>query len=172
GSRLILTANQRLGEIRPEQVTVEPEVPFTVDAAGRSIGIRFTVPLDDSTTYTVTVDGVVGAGGGPEADLATSLRTPPSRTLPLQRPPCGDDDKIFSADLSGERAKPVFQHPRIGDYRATADLIVVTVEDEDGSRLLVMNRDGSGQRELTLPGDGYVSSVQVSDRGGLVGYSY
>jgi hypothetical protein len=66
----------------------------------------------------------------------------------------------------------MFEHPRISDYRATSDALVVAVEEKDGSRLLVMNRDGSDQRELTLPGEGYISSVQVSDRAGLVGYSY
>ncbi|GAA3936090.1 hypothetical protein [Microbacterium soli] len=172
GSRLILTTTQRLDDVDPERVTVEPAVPFTVDTAGRSIGIRFTVPLHDSTTYRVTVSDVSAAGGGPASDLETSFTTPASSILLLQRAPGDEDDTIFLADLSGERATPVFRHPRIDDYRATSRLIVVTVQEDDGSRLVVMNRDGSDQRELTLPGEGYVSSVQVSDRGGLVGYSY
>ncbi|QMU96670.1 hypothetical protein FVO59_05160 [Microbacterium esteraromaticum] len=170
GSRLILTANQSLDTIDPEQVSVEPAVPFTVDASGRSVGIRFTVPLHDDTTYRVAVDGVTAVGGGTAADLETSFRTPASTILLLQR--AEGSDKIFLSDLGGEKATPVFEHPRISDYRATADVLVVAVEEDDGSRLIVMNRDGSGQRELTLPGEGYVSSVQVSDRAGLVGYSY
>ena len=171
GSRLILTANQGLAEVDPAQVTVEPAVPFTVDAGGRSVGIRFTVPLHDDTTYRVSVAGVTAAGGGTAADLETSFRTPASSIMLLQRSTDGAD-KIFLSDLSGEKAAPVFEHPRISDYRATTDVLVVAVEEDDGSRLLVMNRDGSGQRELELPGEGYVSSVQVSDRAGLVGYSY
>lgn len=171
GSRVVLTANQRLSAVDPEQVTVEPAVPFTVDAAGRSVGIRFTVPLDDSTEYTVSVAGVTSSGGGPTSNLTTSFTTPPSRILLLQRSADGEDT-IFTTDLSGERANPVFRHPRISDYRVAGDLLVVAAEEDDGSRLLVMRRDGSQQRELTLPGEGYVSSVQVSDRGGLVGYTY
>lgn len=66
----------------------------------------------------------------------------------------------------------MFAHPRINDYRATATQLVVAVEDDDGSRVLVMDHDGKNMHELALPGDGYVSSVQVSDRGGLVGYTY
>ncbi|MEE2814704.1 MAG: hypothetical protein VYC96_03445, partial [Actinomycetota bacterium] len=166
-----LTANQGLDEIDPAQVTVEPAVPFTVDAGGRSVGIRFTVPLHDDTTYRVSVAGVTAAGGGTAADLETSFRTPASSIMLLQRSTDGAD-KIFLSDLSGEKAAPVFEHPRISDYRATTDVLVVAVEEDDGSRLLVMNRDGSDRRELELPGEGYVSSVQVSDRAGLVGYSY
>ena len=170
GSRVILTANQSLEEIDASQVTVEPAVPFTVDAAGRDIGIRFTVPLDDATKYTVKVKGATGAGGGPASDLTTTFTTPASEIFLLNR--SDKDDSIFRTDLSGENAVPVFTHPRINDYRATATQLVVAVEDDDGSRILVMDHQGKNTHELTLPGDGYVSSVQVSDRGGLVGYTY
>jgi hypothetical protein len=171
GSRVILTANQALAAVDPEQVTVEPDVPFTVDAAGRGVGIRFTVPLDDATEYTVTVAGVTGAGGGPESDLTTTFTTPDSTLFLLKRDADGDD-KIFSTDLTGKQAVPVFAADRINDFRATSTQLVVTTEEDDGSRLLVMNRDGSEVRELPLPGEGFVGSIQVSERGGLVGYNY
>lgn len=170
GSRVILTANQSLEQVDESQVSVEPAVPFTIDAAGRSVGIRFTVPLDDATDYSVSVAGVTGGGGGPSSDLNTSFTTPAADIFLLNR--TEDDDAIFRAGLTGEDAVSVFTHPRINDYRATATNLVVAVEDDDGSRILVMDRDGENQRELTLPGDGYVSSVQVSDRGSLVGYTY
>ncbi|MFD6816131.1 hypothetical protein ACFWCH_04415 [Microbacterium sp. NPDC060132] len=171
GSRLILTANQPLAAIEADQVSVEPVVPFTVDAAGRGIGVRFTVPLDDDTTYTVTVSDAVGASGGPSAELTTSFTTPASTMFLLRRDVDGDDT-IFRTDLSGEKAVPVFSHPRINDFRATSTRLVASVEEDDGSHLLVMDRDGEDQRELTLPGDGYVREIQVSERGNLVGYSY
>ncbi|WP_144793646.1 Ig-like domain-containing protein [Microbacterium paludicola] len=170
GSRVILTANQSLDDVDASQVTVEPAVPFTVDAAGRSIGIRFTVPLDDATEYTVKVADVTGAGGGPSSDLTTRFTTPSSQIFLLNR--SEEDDTIFRTDLSGERAVPIFTHPRINDYRATSTSLVVAVENTDGSRILVMDLDGKNTTELPLPGDGYVSSVQVSERGGLVGYTY
>ena len=171
GSRVILTANQSLAAIDPSQVTVEPAVPFTVDASGRSIGIRFTVPLDDDTEYKIRVSDVVGAGGGPKADLTTTITTPASSIFLLRRDVDGED-KIFRTDLTGEKAVPVYSADKINDFRATSTQLVVAVEEEDGSKLLVMNRDGSEPRELELPGVGYVGAVQVSERGGLVGYSY
>lgn len=170
GSRVILTANQSLDDIDESQVTVEPAVPFTVDAAARSIGIRFTIPLDDATEYTVRVKDATGAGGGPSAQLETRFTTPQSKIFLLQRG-SEKDDTIFRTDLTGE-AKAVFAHPRINDFRATADQLVVTTEEKDGSHLLVMDRDGSDRRELELPGEGTIAELQVSDRGGLVGYSY
>jgi len=171
GSRVILTANQSLTAIDPAQVTVEPAAPFTVDAAGRGIGIRFTVPLDDGTKYTIKVADVGGAGGGPTSTLTTSFTTPAANIFLLTRDVDGDD-KIFRTDLTGEKAVPVFAAPEINDFRATSTKLVVAVGGDDGSTLLVMNRDGSDQRELPLPGTGYVGAIQVSERGGLVGYSY
>ncbi|WP_231481723.1 MULTISPECIES: hypothetical protein [unclassified Microbacterium] len=170
GSRVILTANQALSDIDPEQVTVEPAVPFTVDASGRGVGVRFTVPLDDSTKYTVRVADVTGAGGGPSTTLTTSFETPASHIFILRRDVDGKD-KIFLTDLKGDGVA-VYEHDKINDFRATSNQLVVAVEEDDGSRLLVMDRDGANQRELKLPGDGYVGAIQVSERGGLVGYSY
>lgn len=170
GSRVILTANQALADIDPAQVTVEPAVPFTVDAAGRGVGVRFTVPLDDTTKYTIRVKDVVGVGGGPTTTLTTSFTTPASHIFLLRRDLDGMD-KIFRTDLTGEKAVPVFEAAKINDFRATSTQLVVSVENDDGSKLLVMDRDGSKQRELALPGDGYVGAIQVSDRGGLVGYN-
>lgn len=171
GSRVILTANQALAPIDADQVTVEPEVPFTVDSSGRGLGVRFTVPLDDDTEYTVRVADVTGAGGGPTTVFETSFTTPASEIFLLRRDASGDDT-IFLTDLTGENAVPVFAHDKINDFRATSTSLVVAVEEDEGSRLIVMKRDGSDQRDLKLPGEGYVSAVQVSDRGGYVGYSY
>ncbi|GGM33777.1 hypothetical protein [Microbacterium saperdae] len=171
GSRVILTANQSLAAIDASQVTVEPAAPFTVDASGRSVGIRFTVPLDDDTEYTIRVSDVVGVGGGPKTELSTTFTTPPASIFLLRRDVDGDD-KIFRTDLTGEKAVPVFSADKINDFRATSTQLVVAVEEKEGSTLLVMNRDGSEPRELELPGVGNVRAVQVSERGGLVGYSY
>ncbi|WP_431075104.1 hypothetical protein [Microbacterium phyllosphaerae] len=171
GSRVILTANQSLATIDESQVTVEPAVPFTLDAAGRGIGIRFTVPLDDDTDYTVSIADAVGAGGGPAATLTTTFSTPASNIFLLRRDVEGKDT-IFRTDLSGEKAVPVFTADSINDFRATSSQLVVSLEEDEGSKLLVMDREGGNQRELKLPGVGYVGAIQVSDRGGLVGYSY
>ncbi|MFK3677520.1 hypothetical protein ACI2IP_07295 [Microbacterium sp. NPDC090218] len=170
GSRVILTANQALAEIDPKQVTVEPATPFTVDASGRGVGVRFTVPLDDSTEYTIRVADVTGAGGGPSTTLTTAFKTPPSNIFLLSRDVDGKD-KIFLTDLAGDGVA-VYEHEKINDFRATSTQLVVSVEEDDGSHLLVMDRDGKNRRELDLPGDGYVGAIQVSERGGLVGYSY
>src|SRR5690606_32754824 len=115
--------------------------------SGRSVGVRFSTPLDDETEYTVRVADVTTVGGGPAATLETSFTTPASQVYLLQRAVEGDDT-IFLSDLTGQAA-PVFTHPRINDFRATADRLVVAVEDDEGnSQILAMNPDGTDARAL------------------------
>ncbi|MGB4136481.1 MAG: Ig-like domain-containing protein, partial [Microbacterium sp.] len=171
GTTMTISVSRALDPVDASQVRIEPAVPFTLDGSDASkIGIRFTDALDDSTKYTVTIDGATVAGGGASTDLQTSFRTPKSRVLLLLRDK--GDDKIFATDLAGEKAVPVFAHARITGFRASPEVIVVAVEEKDGSHLIAMDRDGSHQRELPLPGAGYVQGLQLSDSGGLVGYTF
>ncbi|MCW3493029.1 hypothetical protein [Microbacterium sp. SSM24] len=171
GSRLIVTTTQSLAEVEASQVTVTPATPFAVDTAGRSVGVRFALPLWDDTEYTVVLTDVEGLGGGPAATITETFRTPPVQVELLQRGP--DGDTIFRTDLTGENAVPVYTHPHIEDFRATATHLVVSVRTEDDRAGLIMtDLDGSNPHDLPLPGDGYVSNLQSADRGDVVGYTF
>ncbi len=171
GSRMIVTTTQSLVEVDPAQVHVEPAADFTVDTSGRQIGIRFTLPLRDATDYTVRIDDVQGLGGGPAGSIRESFSTPPLETYLLQRG--GDEDTIFRTGLGGEDAVPVFTHPHIEDFRATAThLAIVSADDEGVSTIIVTDRDGEDPRELPLPGRGVVTNLQTADRGDLIGYTF
>ncbi|RLK52099.1 hypothetical protein [Microbacterium telephonicum] len=171
GSRLIITTTESLQEVSPDQVTVEPAADFTVDTSGRSVGVRFALPMWDDTTYTVTIRDVEGLGGGPAATITETLATPALEAYILRR---GDgEDTIFRTDLAGDAAQPVFTDTHIEDFRATGShLVVSTVDADERSHLVVTRLDGSGRRELPLPGDGLVTNLQSADRGNLVGYTY
>lgn len=171
GSRLIVTTTQSLADVDPSQVTVTPATPFVVDTSGRSVGVRFALPLWDDTEYTVVISDVEGLGGGPAATITESFRTPPIQVELLQRG--ADGDTIFRTDLSGENAVAVFTHPHIEDFRATSTHLVVSVRtDDDRAGLIMTGLDGSDPRELPLPGDGYVSNLQSADRGDVIGYTF
>ncbi|OZB85817.1 hypothetical protein [Microbacterium sp. 13-71-7] len=171
GTRMIITASQPLAKVDPKQVSVSPQAPFTVDTSGRNLGIRFTVPLDDDTNYTVTVKDATGTDKQRQSTLQASFQTPKSTIFLLQRKAKGDDT-IFITDLGGKNAVPVVQHAKIDDFRATADHLVVATEKDGISELLVMDRKGKNQRELKLPGPGFLSNLQISERGNLVGYTF
>ena len=85
GARLIFTTTQSLAEVTPDQVTVNPAAAFTVDTSGRSVGVRFALPLWDDTEYTVTIRDVAGVGGGASTTLTETFTTPKLETYILQR---------------------------------------------------------------------------------------
>lgn len=171
GSRMIITTTQSLQEVTAEQVTVTPAADITLDTSGRSIGIRFTLPLWDETDYTVTIAGVTGVGGGPSATITESFTTPALEVFLLQR--SADGDTIFRTDLTGETAVPVWTNEHIEDFRATSSHLVVSTVDDDGySHLFVTDLDGAGARELRMPGEGVVTRLQSADRGELIGYTF
>lgn len=172
GSRLIVTTTQTLADVDPSQVTITPTAPFRVDTSGRSIGVRFDLPLWDDTEYTVEIADVTGVGGGPSSTLTQTFRTPPAEVHLLQRGRA-DGDIIYRSDLTGLDAVPVFTHPHIEDFRATAQHLVVSVrDDDDRASLIVTDLDGENPRELRLPGDGHVSNLQTADRGERIGFTY
>ncbi|MCX6502967.1 MAG: hypothetical protein NT132_11295 [Microbacterium sp.] len=173
GSRLILTTSQALADIDPSQVTVSPDIETTVATSGRAIGLRFALPLYDDTTYTVTITGVTGVGGGPAATITRTFHTPTLEVFMLSR---GDDeDTIYRTGLTGTEAEPVFTHTHIEDFRATASALVVSVRtDDDLPALIVTDLAGEDARDLPLPGDGTgtVAELQSADRGDVIGYTY
>ena len=90
----------------------------------------------------------------------------------LQRSADGDD-VIFRTDLTGESAVPVYEHPHIEDFRATASHLAVSVRTEDDeAALIVTGLGGEAPRELRLPGDGYIAQLQSADGEELVGYTF
>ncbi len=172
GSRVILTANQTVDEITPENVTITPATPFTLDVAGRDIGIRFTVPLDTETDYTLRVDGVKTPGASKASTFETQWRTPAAELLLLERQYGTQLDGLFPLTLGSEPEESVFSHPKILDFRQATNHVVVSVEENEQTRLIVMNPDGTERRDLPLPAAGWVQSLQVSDRGNLAGYLF
>lgn len=171
GSRLILTGTQSLVDVDPAQVTITPETEVAVETSGRSIGVRFPLPLRDDTEYTVTIDEVAGIGGGAASTFTYTFRTPPLEVYLLQR---GDgEDTVFRSSLDGEDAVAVFTHPHIEDYRATAQHLVMSVRSDDGAvQLIATDLDGEQERVLPLPGPGAVQDLQAAERGELIGYTY
>lgn len=172
GSRLIVTTSQSLATLDETQVTIEPAVPFAVDTAGRALGVRFGLPLDDDTEYTVTFRDVEGLGGGPAVTFSETFRTPPLELFLLQRSADGSGDAIFRTDLTGEGAVKVFEHERIEDFRATARHLVISVGEGADTRLIATDLDGGAERDLPLPGAGVVAMLQAADRGERIGYTF
>lgn len=174
GSRMILTTTQPLQQVDASQVSVSPAAPVTVSTSGRSIGLRFTTPLYDQTTYTVTVSGVTGSGGGPAATITQTFTTPALQAYILRRGADGGDT-VLRTGIDGSAPAAVYTAAHIEDFRATASYLVMSIRtDADRPALVVTDLNGQGARELPLPdkGDGTVQELQSADRGDVIGYTY
>lgn len=172
GARLILYADRPVHDVAPEDVTVDPEVPVTVQTEGTSILVRFDAVLDYDTDYAVTVADVKSPGSAPVSTFAYSFTTGQSPLYLLQRDDAGDDH-IVRTDLAGEDGDIVFSSPRIQQFEVVGDTIVVAViTDDDYSQLLSVPAEGGDPTEIPLPGDGRVDQLQSSARQFLVGFLY
>lgn len=171
GARVVLTANQALGKVDAAQVAVQPHADFTVDASGRSVGIRFTQPLDDDTRYRITVRDVHSVSGGPVAALTTELRTPAADLFFLRRDVAGTD-VVYKSKLDGSEPVPVIEHEHIEDFRRAGSHLVVSVVHDGVGAIVVTGLDGKDQQTVPMPARGFVTRLQVSDRGDLIGYLF
>lgn len=171
GQRIVFTTNQPLAAVDTAQVSVDPEVPFTLEAVGRTIAVQFTYPLDGDTAYRVEIAGITGSSGGPAASIAHEFRTQTPPLYVLQRR-VDADDTVFSSNLAGDEAMPVYTHEQIEDFRASRDGVVVHTTGVDGAAALTALSGDGEPAPLAMPGKGTVSSLQLADHDGLVGYTY
>lgn len=170
GSRVIFTANQPLAAVSPRDVEIEPDVPFSVDTAGRDVGIRFGAALADDTRYEVTISGVTGTSGGPSSTFSTTLQTPRAEAYVLERTP--DDDRIYRTPLDGGEQETVFEHPRIEDFRASPRGLLVSLRTEQGDSELVVVRADGEVHDVRLPAVGRLARLQLSDSGDRFAYTW
>jgi hypothetical protein len=172
GSRVIFTANQPLAPVTAGQITVDPAVPFTVDTAGRSVGLRFTEPLADGSRYTITIEGVTGLSGDSTSQFRTVVDTPPVAVYMLERSASGDD-RIYRSGFDHIEQVTVFEHPRIEDFRQSPrGLVVSVINDRGDSELMIVPADGREAVEVKLSGVGRLSRLQLSDSGDRIAYTW
>ena len=170
GSRVIFTANQPLAAVSPQHVDIEPDVPFTVDTAGRDVGIRLGEALADDTRYEITISQVTGTAGGPSSTFSTTLQTPRAEAHLLERTP--DEDRIYRTTLDGDERTVVFEHPRIEDFRTSPRGLLVSLRTEQGDSELVVVRPDGEVEEVRLPAVGRLARLQLSDSGDRFAYTW
>ena len=170
GSRVIFTANQPLAAVSPSDVEIDPDVAFTVDTAGRDVGIRFGAALADDTRYEVTIRGVKGISAGPSSTFSTTLQTPRAEAYVLER--TADDDRIYRTPLDGGERATVFEHPRIEDFRASPRGLLVALRTEQGDSELVVVKPDGDVVDARLPAVGRLARLQLSDSGDRFAYTW
>jgi hypothetical protein len=150
-SPLRLVIDEAVADLDEGQVSVSPEVPFTVQTDGSVVLLRFQSALDYDITYRVGLSGVAAAAGGVRADLHYEFDTPPIQATWLSRASSGD--RILTGS-PGEAPETLFTGARIQDLLPLPGaLLVVRLDDAGASYAEIVATDGSDNVErLMLPG--------------------
>lgn len=164
-----LIANQVVAPVTESQVVVSPAVAFSVDTAGNVITVVFAAPLDYSTDYTVTVNGVRSPARDNESTFASTFRTPSATVYYLDR---GDDtDRIYASGISPPERRVVYQADSIMEFAVVGRVLAVVTRNADGiDGLSLVQIDSTIVEEVLLPDAGWVTQVRASDSALTLGF--
>lgn len=168
GQQLRLFANQPLGEVAPEQVTVTPAAAVTVSVQDDLMVVQFEQRLRSGTEYLVEVRDVSALSRDALSTFSYRFTTAQASVLYLDR---GDDlDEVLRAPLDGTgRGEVVHAAPGIQHIAPIENVVVVARDAEGGTSVLEsISRDG-GVQLLRLPQGARVDRLIVPPSGTLLG---
>ncbi|HEU4849275.1 MAG TPA: hypothetical protein VFS93_02580 [Terrimesophilobacter sp.] len=177
GQQLRLFANEPLADIRADQVTVAPEVPFDVSTSGAVIAIRFTTRLDYSTEYRVTIAEAAGTQHTATSTLEHRFTTAAASVYYLDRadPAVGGKDTILRTGIGfgpgAVEKKVVYSADRIQDFAVVGRaLVVVTMAADRTGPVTLVSLDNGATEQLRLPPAVQVQRLRASPATGFVGF--
>ncbi len=177
--RVVLTANQALDRIAPEDVRVRPAAAHTVTASGNTIAVEFAGPLAYDRSYEITVSDVRAPGQRATSQLRAAIRTGSTDVLALVPGADGGADRIIRRSLDAGGVRTVYSARGITEYAALGRSLVVVSGTEGRSSVDVVPlasgvQDADAEIEhLTLPtATGRVTALHTADDGSSFGFEY
>ncbi|SKA96414.1 hypothetical protein SAMN06295879_2228 [Agreia bicolorata] len=177
GQRLLLQTNEPLDASAAGKLTVSPAVAATATVDGDTIDVQFTGILSYNTRYTVTVPEVRSISGGGASTVSYTFTTANPTTYFLSpstgTPGSEFSDAILTAPVGGGAPTPVYQAPRIRQFVALTDALVVdTVNDDGTDALTIVSLTGGAPIVVNLAGSGTITSLRASPASKLFGYTF
>ncbi|MBF4635859.1 Ig-like domain-containing protein [Agreia pratensis] len=175
GQRLLLQANEPLDPSAAGKLTVSPAAAATATVDGDTIDVQFTGILSYNTRYTVTVPEVRSVAGGGASTLGYTFTTANPTTYFLSPSKAGEQfsDAVLSAPIGGGAPTPVYQAPRIRQFVALGDTLVVdTVNDDGTDALTIVSLTGAAPIVVNLAGSGTITSLKADPTSKLFGYTF
>lgn len=167
GQQLRLFANQPLGEVSPDQVTVTPSAEVSVTVDGDLLVVQFEQRLRFGTEYLVEVRDVSAPSRDATSTFTHRFTTAQGGVVYLDR---GDDvDEVLRAPLDGEgRGEVVLAAPGIQHIAPIENVVVVARDGNDGTSVLESVAADGGVQSLTLPDGVRVDELIVPSSGTLL----
>jgi hypothetical protein len=179
GQRIALHANQPLAKIAKHQVRITPAADFSVASIADTITITLNQRLEYNTDYTITVSQVTAKDSSRRiATFKHSFTTADPALYYLKRSSAfsqrqAQPDKLYSTTLYSTQSEPVYSAPRILDYVVLDKfLVVATAENDEVSRLVLVNKATKQETPVELPEAGMVSQLHASGDGTTYGFAF
>jgi WD40 repeat protein len=173
GQRLVLRADQTVGELTTDQVTVTPRVPVEPTSDGAALILRFADSLSYATTYQV-VAKVHSATTGASSTLTYSFRTPDGAFYILQRAASNADtdapDQIVHHVIGSTEQRVVRSEPHIEQYAVADPVIGVVTSDAAGAATFTVGPLDGSEPTQTLADNSDISQLKSSGPSGLLGF--
>lgn len=168
GQQLRLFANQPLGEVSADQVTVTPAAEVSVSVQDDVLIVQFEQRLRWGTEYLVEVRDVPATSRDATASFTHRFTTPGASLLYLDR---GEStDEVLRAPLDGTgRGEVVHAAPGIQHIAPVENVVVVARDAPEGTSVLEsVSAEGDVQR-LRLPEGVRVDRLVAPPTGTLLG---
>jgi hypothetical protein len=167
GAILELSGDRALASISDNQVSVVPGAPLSTSVSGQTVSIRFDTALDYGTEYVVTVEGVNGESGSPDAEWTYSFSTPSAQFYYLDRDPEGPD-RVMVSGVGAEPAAEVFSADQIDVFVPVGATIAVFVSTPSGSEVALVDPVTLRAEKMVLPPELLVVDVVTPAAGTTV----
>lgn len=168
GQQLRLFANQPLGAVTAEQVTVTPVADVTVSVQDEVLIVQFEQRLRSATEYVVDVRDVAATSRDATADFVHRFTTPAASLLYLDRGEAVDEVLRAPLDASG-RGEVVHAAPGIQHVAPVENVIVVARDAPGGTSVLESVSTDGGAQQLPVPEGVRVDRLVVPPSGTLLG---
>ncbi len=168
GQQLRLFANQPLGEVTAEQVSVSPAAEVSVSVQDDLLIVQFEQRLRYGTEYTVEIVDVPATSREATATFTHRFTTAQGEVLYLDR---GESqDEVLRAPLDGTgRGEVVHAAPGIQHIAPIENVLVVARDAPGGTSVLEAVSSDGGVQQLRLPEGVRVDKLIVPPVGTLLG---
>lgn len=173
--RIVLHVSVPIKRVTPEQVSLTPAVSVSVTTSGNTIVITPNERLRYQTDYHVRIHNVASQYGRQRSDIEYHFFTPAAKLYYLHRQYSGGDenkanDQIIAATMQSEKTEVLFAAPRILEFVAVRDELVVNTYRDSVSQLQRVSLSNKRTQAVPVAKPQLAAKLQSLGDGRRVGY--
>ena len=173
--QIVLHMSVPIKRVTPEQVSLTPAVSVSVTTSGNTIVITPNEQLRYQTDYHVRIHNVASQYGRQRSNIEYHFFTPAAKLYYLHRQYSGGDenkanDQIIAATMQSEKTEVLFAAPRILEFVAVRDELVVNTYRDGVSQLQRVSLSNKRTQAVPVAKPQLAAKLQSLGDGRRVGY--